>query len=271
MLEREQRTVDHVVDVAPGSNLRPVPVNREVAPGERRLDERADRATADLARPEHVERAHGGGGEPELGVVGVRHVLARELRHRVGPARLAHGPDRRDVRLLDVERVLTEDLARREVHQALDRVFRTERSLEHVVGADHVDAHRPHRALENGVHAGDAGAVDDVRRALEELTETTCVEHVTMDEVEVRVVGEARPAERVTVQVVHRDDLVRIDEPPRERRPDETGAAGDHDSLAAQGHAASLVAGVWIPLERDFRTTTAGTLEWCASLPSCVW
>ena len=49
---------------------------------------------------------------------------------------------------LDVERVLAEDLARRELDEALDRVLRRDRGLERVVGADHVDPHRPHRALE---------------------------------------------------------------------------------------------------------------------------
>ena len=44
-----------------------------------------------------------------------------------------------------------------------------DRRLEHVVGADHVHAHRPHRALEHGVDAGDRRAVDDVRRAGGEL------------------------------------------------------------------------------------------------------
>ena len=33
-----------------------------------------------------------------------------------------------------------------------------------------------------------------------------------------------------------------VDEPPRERRPDEAGAAGDQDLLAAQSHAASVPA-----------------------------
>ena len=74
----------------------------------------------------------------------------------------------------------------------------------------------------------------------DELVETLGVEHVTLDEVEVRVLGEARPAERVPVQVVDGDDLVRVHEPARERRADEAGSAGDDDSFAAQGHAASL-------------------------------
>ena len=48
--------------------------------------------------------------------------------------------------------------------------------------------------------------------------------------------------ERVAVEVVEGDDLVVVDEPPRERRADEAGAAGDQDPLAAQRHAASLAA-----------------------------
>src|SRR5919199_370418 len=46
----------------------------------------------------------------------------------------------------------------------------------------------------------------------------------------------------IAAQVVERDDLVRVDEPPRERRADEAGAAGDEDPLAGRGHAASLTA-----------------------------
>ena len=86
---------------------------------------------------------------------------------------------------------------------------RRERGLEHVVGADHVDAHRPHRALEHGVDAGDRRAVDDVRRALRELAERVGVQDVALDEVEVRVLGEVARRERVAVEVVERDDLVR--------------------------------------------------------------
>ncbi len=59
-------------------------------------------------------------GSAELVVVGVRHVLAGELRDGVRPARLADRADRRDLALLDAERVRAEDLARREVDEALD-------------------------------------------------------------------------------------------------------------------------------------------------------
>jgi hypothetical protein len=82
--------------------------------------------------------------------------------------------------------------------------------------------------------------VDDVRRARGELAHALRVEHVSLLEAEVRVLGERRAGERVAMQVVHRDDLVRVHEPARERRADEAGAARDEDPLAAQSHAASL-------------------------------
>ena len=192
VLEREQQAAHHVVDVAPGADLRAVAVDRQVAPGERRLDERADRAAADLPGAVDVERAHGDGRQAELVVVGVRHVLAGELRDRVGPARLADRADRRHVALGDVERVLAEHLARRELDQPLERVVRRERGLERVVGADQVDAHRPHRAREHGVDAGDRGAVDEVRRAARELLDQLRVEDVALRNVKVRVLGRGR-------------------------------------------------------------------------------
>ena len=50
MLEAEAHALDHVVDEAPGADLRAVAAHGEVVAAERRLDERADRAAADLAR-----------------------------------------------------------------------------------------------------------------------------------------------------------------------------------------------------------------------------
>jgi hypothetical protein len=238
-LEAEQHRLDHVLDVAPRPDLRPVAVNDEVAACERGLDERADRAAADLARAVDVERVHGHRRDAELLVVGVRHVLAGELRHGVRPARLADAADRRDLALADVERVRSEHLAGREVDEALERVRRRERGLERVVGAHDVDAHRAHRALANRVDAGDRGAMDDVRRPAGERGDRIEVEHVGLVEGEVRVVRERRARERVAVQVVERDDLVPVDELTRERRRDEARAAGDEDPLVLQ-HAPSL-------------------------------
>src|SRR5262249_39615417 len=54
-LEAEERPGHHVVDVAPRADLRPVAVNGQVASGERRLDERANGAAADLSRAVDVE------------------------------------------------------------------------------------------------------------------------------------------------------------------------------------------------------------------------
>ncbi len=67
-----------------------------------------------------------------------------------------------------------------------------------------------------------------------ELREPGEVEHVPLDEAEVRVRLEVRPREGVAVKVVDRDHLVRVDEAPRERRADEAGAARDEDALARQ-------------------------------------
>ncbi len=144
---------------------------------------------------------------------------------------------------LDVVGVRAEDLARREVDEALERVQRRERRLEHVVRADHVDAHRPDRALSTVSTPAIAAAVDDVRRPARRARARASASRTSAAwKVKFGCVGELGAAERVAVEVVERDDLVRVDEPPRERRADEAGAAGDEDALAAQGHAASLAA-----------------------------
>ena len=67
------------------------------------------------------------------------------------------------------------------------------------------------------------------------------IEDVTADEREVRMVGERCARDRVTVQVVDRDDLVHVDELARERGRDEAGAAGDQDSFPFE-HPSSLTA-----------------------------
>ena len=213
VLERQEDRLDHVVDVAPRADLRAVAVDLEVAPAERRLDERADRAAADLARAVDVERAHGDRRQPELGVVGVRHVLAGELRDGVRPARLADRADRRDVGLLDVERVLAEHLARRELDEPLDGVARRERGLERVVGADRRSRAssapgsrprcRPRRSRRRG------------RRACSRPSSSvSCARSSTSPSTKRKFgcVLELRARQRVAVEVVDRDHLVLVDE-----------------------------------------------------------
>ena len=107
-----------------------------------------------------------------------------------------------DVAFVHVVRVRAEDLARREVDEALERVQRRDAGLEHVVRADHVHAHRAHRALEHGVDARDRCAVDDVRRAGGELLHRLGVEDVALVEGEVRVLAEICRREGVAVEVV---------------------------------------------------------------------
>ena len=80
----------------------------------------------------------------------------------------------------------------------------------------------------------------DVRRAADELGEALEIEHVRFFEAEVGMLGERGALEGVAMEVVEGDDLVRVDEAPREGRPDEPGTARDHDPFTGQRHAASL-------------------------------
>ena len=187
--------------------------------------------------PIDVERTHGDGRQVELRVVRVRHVLACELRHGIRPPRLPHRADGRHVGFLDVERVLAEHLARRELDHPLDRVTGRERGLERVVRSDHVDAHGSHGAREHGVDPGDPCGVDDVGAPRHELRQPREVEHVTLDEAKARVLLELGARQRVAVKVVERDDLVLVDESPSQRRADEAGAARDQHALPLQWHA----------------------------------
>ena len=208
--------VDHVVHVAPGADLRAVAVDRQVAAGERRLDERADRPAADLARAVDVERPDRRRRQAELGVVRVRHVLAGELGDGVGPARLADGAARRDVRLVHVERVRAEDLARREVDEALDRLLRRRAPASRALNVPTMFTRIVRTGLSSTVSTPAIPA-----------QWTRCVapaNHVREPgrrrarrpgRSEVRVVGERRAAERVAVEVVDGDDLVLVDEPAR--------------------------------------------------------
>ena len=141
----------------------------------------------------------------------------------------------------DVEGLLAEDLARRELDHTLERRLGRHPGLEHVVRPDQVHPHRPHRAREDGVDSGNCGRVDDVRDAARHLAERVRVEHVALYEGESGMVGEPRAAERVAVKIVERDHLVRVYEPLRERGTDKAGATGDQNSLPLERHAASVM------------------------------
>ena len=82
------------------------------------------------------------------------------------------------------------------------------------------------------VDARDAGCVDDVRAAGHSSVSRVEVEHVPLDELEVRVRSEVRPREGVAMEIVDGDHVVPVDEPSRERRADESGAARDENALA---------------------------------------
>ena len=78
-----------------------------------------------------------------------------------------------------------------------------------------------------------------------------------MHEPKVGVPPEVGRRQSVPMEVVEGDHLVVGDELPRERRPDEAGAAGDQDPLAAQSHAASVPAYSGRTLRRKSLVATA--------------
>jgi hypothetical protein len=71
-------------------------------------------------------------------------------------------------------------------------------------------------------------------RAARKLLDGLRIEDVGLVEREVRMLAQVGSRERVAMQVVERDDLVVVEQLPREGRGDEPGAAGDEDALAAQ-------------------------------------
>jgi hypothetical protein len=76
----------------------------------------------------------------------------------------------------------------------------------------------------------------DVGRAVCELEHRIAVEHVSLVQLEVRMLGQLGPRQRFAVEVVHRRHVVPVDEPPGQRGADEAGAAGDQDAFAADRH-----------------------------------
>ena len=87
-------------------------------------------------------------------------------------------------------------------------------------------AHRPHRALEHGVDAGDRARVDDVRRALARARGAVGVEHVAL-RAEVRMVGELGLESASRCRLSTATISFRSTSSPRERRADEARATSD--------------------------------------------
>ena len=151
----------------------------------------------------------------------------------------------------DVVGVRAEDLAGRDLDQALDRAARRKRGLEHVVGADHVHPHRPHRAFADGVDACDCGEMDYVGRAGGDLADRFGVENVGLDEGQVRVLCKLAAGHGVSVQVVQGDDLVVLDQATGERRADKARSAGQKDAFARQRHGGECIGGAREGTARD--------------------
>ena len=185
--------------------------------------------------PKTLNGPHRDRRQPELVVVGVRHVLARELRDRVRPARLADRAGRRGVRLVDAEGVRAEDLARREVDEPLERVLasrarpRARCTCRSCSRASSAPGSRARCRRPRSPRSGRCASRPARARARARASSTSPCTKVRFG-----WSASSRAGERVAVQVVERDDLVVVDQPPRERRRDEAGAAREEDPLAAQ-------------------------------------
>ena len=208
-----QHAVDEVVDEAPRADLRAVVVERDRQVAAAPAGHAANRAVADLARTVDVERPDDRQRQPVFPVVRVRQVLRRELARGVDPAALADRADGRQVVFLALVDERSVDLAGRELDEALDADL--ERRLDHLMGAEHVHFHRPHRVAIDGIDAGDRRAVDHDLAAVDRLARRLVVHDVALDEVQVLMAFEVRELQRVAVQVVVDHDFVGLDEPLR--------------------------------------------------------
>src|SRR5262249_19731593 len=140
--------------------------------------------------------------------------------------------------------------------------------LKRVVRADEVHPHRAYRALDHRVDTRDRSRVHEMRRTVDDAGQELVVEDVSIDEREVRMLRKARPAERVPVEIVDRDDLVVVDEPAGERRANEARAARDHDALSAQSHAASLRLPALVGRDETTKTTVTTAVTLASAQPS---
>ena len=186
------------------------------------------RALADLPRPVDVERANGDRREVELLPVVVGEMLRGELADRIGPTGLADRSKTGDVGFPNAKRVRAEDLARREVDHTLDactvigRAKNVHRTLER-------DLHRRHGVLQDRIDAGDRCHVDHVLAPRDRSANRRHVANIADDELDVRMVIEARLRERVPAQDIEDPDVVIFSETRGQRRPDEPRAPGNQD------------------------------------------
>ena len=164
----------------------------------------------------------------------IRQMFGGELAGGVDPAALADRADRREVVFLALVNEGAVDLAGRELDEALDAHF--DRGFDHLVRAEQVHFHRPHRAAVHCVDTGDGSAMDDEAAAVDRLADRVVVQHVALDEGEVLVAFEVRKLQRVAMQIVEDHHLIVVDELGDKVRADEAGAAGDEDLLVGQGH-----------------------------------
>ncbi len=207
VLERAQHALDHVVDEAPGADLRAVAEDQQVLVLQRLAHEDRQSALAGLARAIDVERPHGHCRQAVLFEVCVRQVLARQLTDRIGPARLADRAGDGLRTLADLEGLRAENLGGRKLEEALDAAHLLRR-LQRVGGADHVDAHRGHGIAHSALDAGDGRRMHHDLCTSHARLQAFEIEHVAFDLSDVRMAVVGRVPEGIARVVVIHDDAV---------------------------------------------------------------
>src|SRR6185295_2364540 len=95
-----------------------------------------------------------------------------------------------------------------EIHETLDTG--AQRGPDHRVGPQKVHFHCADAALHDGVDAGNRGAVDHDLAAGQRLFRRLDVQHVSLHEMEMRVLFEMSELDRIAMEVVVDDDLIRV-------------------------------------------------------------
>jgi hypothetical protein len=221
--ERDQ-ALDQVGDVAEAARLAAAAVHGDRLVGDRLAQERRHGAAVEgaHARAVRVEDAHDRGVDALLAVVRHRHRLGVALGLVVDAARA----DRVDVAPvllgLRVDLRVAVDLARRGEQEPRPLELG---QAERVVGAVAADLQRLQRQADVVDRAGGAGQVEDV---VDVARDVEVLDHVVVDEVELRHADVLDVEQGAGLEVVHADDTVAAGQQCiAEVGSEEAGSAGD--------------------------------------------
>jgi hypothetical protein len=227
-LEAEDHPLDEIVDITPGADLVAFVVHVKGLVLEGANDEIVNGAFTDLPWTKDIEGANGERWQFLCFPIVVGEMLGRELRHGVGPPRLANGAEGGDVAFGDPKGVATEDLGGREVDEAL-QVLDLDGCFERIERPFEGDLHRQYGVLDHRIDTGDGGHVNHGVASLHGVAERLCIADVTCYQRNIRIFKEFRPFDCISTEVVENDHLVCFGQPTSQRSSNESRAAGEED------------------------------------------